>query len=94
MVLAGYTILFGAGAIMLPDPIPCYLEALEDAHVGAFLISFGKFSLAFPMAYHFWNGIRHLIWDLGLCLSMKEVYATGYVMLALTFASAIALTAM
>ncbi|XP_068909961.1 succinate dehydrogenase cytochrome b560 subunit, mitochondrial-like isoform X1 [Tenebrio molitor] len=94
MVLAGYTILWGAGAIILPDTIPNYLESLECAEVGSGLLAAGKFMLAFPFCYHFWNGIRHLTWDMGQFLSLKEVYATGYVMLILAIGSAVALTAM
>ncbi|EEZ99263.1 Succinate dehydrogenase cytochrome b560 subunit, mitochondrial-like Protein [Tribolium castaneum] len=94
MMLAGYAIMWGTGAVVLPDTIPHYLDALQQAHVGGFVLSMGKFMLAFPMCYHFWNGIRHLAWDLGRFLTIKEVYATGYAMLALTVASAIALTSM
>jgi succinate dehydrogenase / fumarate reductase cytochrome b subunit len=28
--------------------------------------------------YHFWCGIRHLLWDAGLFLELKGVYATGW----------------
>ena len=28
--------------------------------------------------YHFWTGIRHLLWDAGFFLSIRGVYATGW----------------
>ncbi|RZC40806.1 succinate dehydrogenase cytochrome b560 subunit, mitochondrial, partial [Asbolus verrucosus] len=94
MVLGGYAILLSAAAVWSPNSIANYLDVLECAQVGGGALFVGKFILAFPFCYHFWNGIRHLMWDLGRFLTMKEVYATGYVMLALTVASTIALSSM
>lgn len=34
--------------------------------------------------FHFCNGIRHLIWDLGIGLDIKNVYNTGFVVLTIT----------
>ena len=35
----------------------------------------------FVLAYHLLNGIRHLFWDYGLGLSMKDTYVSGYLVL-------------
>lgn len=43
-----------------------------------------KAAAAFPFAYHFANGIRHLVWDFGKELTIKGVYRTGYTVLAVT----------
>lgn len=43
-----------------------------------------KASFAYLFAFHFGNGIRHLIWDSGKELTLKGVYRTGYAVLALT----------
>lgn len=48
-----------------------------------------KAAAAFPFAFHFANGIRHLIWDFGKELTINGVYRTGYTVLA---ASAVAAT--
>lgn len=94
MALAGYTIAFGAAAVCLPDTIPHYLDALADAKVNGACLFIAKLGLAFPMTYHFWNGIRHLLWDMGMFFTLKEIYLTGYAMLVLAVASALALSAM
>jgi succinate dehydrogenase / fumarate reductase cytochrome b subunit len=42
---------------------------------------FGKFLLLgflFSFSYHFFNGIRHLFWDVGLGLDIKTVYSSGW----------------
>jgi len=42
---------------------------------------FGKFALfcwVWSFAYHFLNGIRHLVWDTGRWLDLKGAYASGY----------------
>jgi succinate dehydrogenase (ubiquinone) cytochrome b560 subunit len=47
----------------------------------------GKFILAAPYSYHFFNGVRHLMWDVKMGLTLKGVYATGYATNAATVAS-------
>lgn len=39
--------------------------------------------LAIALVYHFLNGIRHLLWDVGWGFEIPKVYATGYALLAL-----------
>lgn len=94
MALSAYAIALGLGAVVLPESIPHYIEELECLELGAPIISSIKFLLAFPLMYHFWNGFRHLLWDAGKFLTIKEVYITGYIMLALALSSAIALSVM
>ncbi|KAF9525806.1 succinate dehydrogenase cytochrome b560 subunit [Crepidotus variabilis] len=47
----------------------------------------GKALLAAPFAFHSFNGVRHLSWDLLKLLSLKGVYRSGYTVLG---ASAVA----
>ncbi len=35
----------------------------------------------FVLAYHLLNGIRHLFWDYGIGLSMRDTYLSGYLVL-------------
>ena len=35
----------------------------------------------FFLCYHVANGVRHLLWDTGRALSLKAIYASGYIML-------------
>ncbi len=50
-----------------------------------------KGTIALPFTFHSWNGIRHLLWDTGKALDIKNVYRTGYTVLGLTAVSTIAL---
>lgn len=34
------------------------------------------------LCYHLMNGIRHLIWDTGKMLSLRQIYVSGWSMLA------------
>ncbi|KAG0365258.1 MAG: hypothetical protein J3R72DRAFT_461164 [Linnemannia gamsii] len=52
-----------------------------------------KFIVASPFTFHCFNGIRHLVWDTTRCMTIKGVYQTGYVVLALSAVSSIALAA-
>jgi succinate dehydrogenase / fumarate reductase cytochrome b subunit len=59
----------------------------------------GKIALlafAVSLVYHFLNGIRHLLWDVGWGFEIPQFYASGYVVLALTviLTAAIALVAL
>ncbi len=47
----------------------------------------GKLFLFFyilSICYHFCNGIRHLIWDLGYGFEIKTVYFSGYITIFFT----------
>jgi succinate dehydrogenase / fumarate reductase, cytochrome b subunit len=35
-------------------------------------------------SYHFFNGIRHFLWDSGLFLDLSSVYRTGWTVVGLT----------
>jgi succinate dehydrogenase (ubiquinone) cytochrome b560 subunit len=82
MVLSGYAFALGLGALALPHDATHYLTMLEGLHLSAPTLMATKFVLAYPAAYHLVNGCRHLMWDLGKFLTIKEVYSTGYTMVA------------
>lgn len=46
------------------------------------------FGWSFALIYHMCNGIRHMLWDTGRMLDLKDVYQSGYIMAG----SAVALT--
>ncbi|KAL1957033.1 hypothetical protein VTO42DRAFT_6410 [Malbranchea cinnamomea] len=50
-----------------------------------------KFTLALPFTYHSYNGVRHLIWDLGKQITNKQVIKSGWTVVGLTVASSLAL---
>jgi succinate dehydrogenase / fumarate reductase cytochrome b subunit len=51
-------------------------------------------AFAAALLYHFFNGIRHLLWDIGWGYELPRAYASGYAVLALTAASTLALALM
>jgi len=50
-----------------------------------------KFTLAMPFTFHSFNGIRHLVWDLGKEFSNKAVIRTGWTVVGISTLSALAL---
>lgn len=44
----------------------------------------GLFLISLALMYHLFNGIRHLAWDAGFGFRIRQVYTSGYVVLALT----------
>uniref|UniRef100_A0A6M2E4B8 Putative succinate dehydrogenase cytochrome b subunit n=1 Tax=Amblyomma tuberculatum TaxID=48802 RepID=A0A6M2E4B8_9ACAR len=47
----------------------------------------GQAGPGLALCYHTFNGMRHMAWDLGLGFGLKELYATGYFVLALSLAA-------
>jgi succinate dehydrogenase / fumarate reductase cytochrome b subunit len=50
---------------------------------------FGRLLLigwTFAFYFHFWNGIRHLCWDMGKGLSIPVAYRTGWIVLIASLA--------
>ncbi|KAI1901217.1 hypothetical protein AGOR_G00032030 [Albula goreensis] len=92
--LSGGISLFAVAALVLPGDFPTNLELVHSLSLGPALITATKFILAFPVAYHTYNGIRHLIWDMGKGFKIPEVYRSGYVVIALSLLSSIALAAL
>lgn len=74
--------------MVLPGSFPYYLSMLNDAHLSPLIILAAKFLIAFPFSYHLVNGMRHLIWDCGYLITIKNVNVTGYLVLAVSLAMA------
>uniref|UniRef100_A0A182N2K2 Uncharacterized protein n=1 Tax=Anopheles dirus TaxID=7168 RepID=A0A182N2K2_9DIPT len=92
LALTGYITVLGLGALAMPHDATHYLTMLEGLSAPTLLAL--KFTLAYPFAYHTVNGVRHLFWDLGKFLTLKEVYTTGYAMLGVSGVLAGVLTAL
>ncbi len=52
--------------------------------IGSYLGMLFIFFYVLSLCYHMLNGIRHIIWDLGFCFEIKNVYYSGYTILFLT----------
>jgi succinate dehydrogenase (ubiquinone) cytochrome b560 subunit len=61
-----------------------FADMLNASMLGSLVLLSAKFALAFPIAYHSCNGVRHLLWDSAQYLTTKGVYQTGYIMLAIS----------
>jgi len=82
---------FALGAVALPGSYPHYLSMVQQLGIGPVLIFSTKFVLAFPIVYHFWNGFRHLAWDMGHGFKIAELYKSGYFVVGLSFLCTLAL---
>jgi len=61
------------------------LEKVKQFKIATPLIVALKYIMAFPVVYHFLNGIRHLSWDAGYGFPIKTLYKSAYFVMALTF---------
>ncbi|KDR17255.1 Succinate dehydrogenase cytochrome b560 subunit, mitochondrial, partial [Zootermopsis nevadensis] len=84
MALGGIVTVWGIGGLFTSGHFSENLAAVESMHLSPALLLAVKATLAFPLCYHYINGIRHLAWDMGKFLTIKEVYLTGYSVLAVS----------
>jgi len=93
--LSGAMYVFGAAYLAAPL-FGWHLESASLAASFAALPIVAKILLktafALPFTFHSFNGIRHLIWDTGAQFSNKQVIVTGWTVVGLSVASALALT--
>jgi len=50
-----------------------------------------KFTVALPFTFHSFNGVRHLIWDMGKEFKNQQVIRTGWAVIGLTLVSSLGL---
>ena len=67
---------------------PLFFIALGENEYNAFKTILGHYFfkiffilVIFALSYHLANGIRHLFWDFGLGLELKESYLSGYLVI-------------
>ncbi|XP_049853886.1 succinate dehydrogenase cytochrome b560 subunit, mitochondrial isoform X1 [Schistocerca gregaria] len=81
LALSFYMTTLGLGTLVSPYRFTDFITWMQELHLNPAVITAMKAMMAFPLAYHISNGVRHLVWDLGKALTIKEVYYTGYAML-------------
>ncbi|XP_049872823.1 succinate dehydrogenase cytochrome b560 subunit, mitochondrial-like [Pectinophora gossypiella] len=94
IMLTGYATALGLGALVLPNDISHYITMIEGLNLSPATLFILKAIIASPFGYHLANGVRHLYWDTARGLSLKEVYSTGYTMLAVATVITLALAAL
>lgn len=85
--LTGIGLSFGALLLVVwlsclaagPD---CY--AVIAPHLGAWYGQLVVFAFSWSLLYHFCNGIRHLMWDLGKGLDMPIAEKTGWAVIVVS----------
>ncbi|KAK8209161.1 hypothetical protein M8818_003856 [Zalaria obscura] len=90
-VLSGGFYVFGAAYLVAPV-LGWHLESASLAAAFASWPVAAKFLtkliVSFPFTFHSFNGLRHLMWDLGRGISNKQVQVTGWTVVGLsTFTS-------
>ena len=79
-------IALGLGTLLLVSWLLCLALGPSSFSIINLIINhwFGQFVLfgySVVIFYHFFNGIRHLMWDFGYGYEMNTVYTTGYLVI-------------
>lgn len=80
---------FAGAMVLLPNTYPHYLGLLAATAGGTALLTAAKFVISWPFFYHTYNGVRHLVWDMGKGFSLKTLYKSGYAVVGLSVVSAL-----
>merc|ERR1712065_134067 len=83
--------MMAAGSIAMvasPHDFPTAVEALKAMEISPVITHSLKFAVAWPFTYHFANGIRHLVWDMGKGFELPQLYQTGYAVLGTSVVTA------
>ncbi|VDD81229.1 unnamed protein product [Mesocestoides corti] len=67
------------------------LEYVNSYHFGPSILYGAKCVLAYPLVYHYLNGMRHLAWDYAIGFDMKTVNLTGATVLVVSVLLTLAL---
>lgn len=77
-----------------PGDFPSYVELLKSFELATPIWFSLKALCAFPLVYHYINGIRHLTWDAGIGLRLPTQYKTGSIIMASAMAISVLLASL
>ncbi|MCR4297259.1 MAG: succinate dehydrogenase, cytochrome b556 subunit [Gallionella sp.] len=82
-------IALSVGSILLVAWILSAVHSAEafagmNRFLGGFIGQFVLFGWTFSLIYHSVSGIRHLIWDTGRLLEVKQIYSSSKIVVAIT----------
>lgn len=82
------------GALCMKGQFPECVAALQAMHISQALIIPAKLAASGAFFYHYFNGIRHLAWDLGIGFKLSQLYTSGKIMLVISSIAALYATFM
>ncbi|XP_044019166.1 succinate dehydrogenase cytochrome b560 subunit, mitochondrial-like [Aphidius gifuensis] len=93
IALSLYALGIGAAGLFIPGGMLSMIQTIDVMCPPAVFLFIGKYAIAWPALFHYFNGIRHLAWDLGQLLRIKQVYTTGWTVIAISTIATLALAA-
>ncbi|KAI5196404.1 hypothetical protein E4T42_01945 [Aureobasidium subglaciale] len=94
VALSGGFYLFGLSYLVAPAfgwHVESAALAASFAAWPAALAILAKLVASFPFTYHSFNGLRHLMWDMGKGITNKQVQVTGWTVVGLSVLSSFVL---
>lgn len=74
---------FGLYSLGSSSTFPQLVDAISQAVPHSAIVGI-KAILLTSLAFHSLNGVRHLLWDMGYGFKLRELYTSGYIVIALT----------
>ncbi|XP_064651200.1 succinate dehydrogenase cytochrome b560 subunit, mitochondrial-like [Lineus longissimus] len=91
MALTGIIYVLPPAVILGSGDFASYAHVLTTLPMSSAIIFTTKLFIAMPFVYHTLAGLRHMAWDLGFGFKIKEVYMSGYTLIAATVVGSLAL---
>lgn len=79
--MAGVLSASAIGYMAVGAPLADHLAFVRELAIPGACLYVAKFGLAFPLCYHYANGLRHLAWDALIGLDISTLYKTGWFVL-------------
>ncbi|OWR54272.1 putative succinate dehydrogenase [Danaus plexippus plexippus] len=74
MIITFYALLLSSGSLFLSNGVETYVSIIQSFDFSLPMVFIIKMMLGAPFVYHYFNGIRFVMWNAGKWLSIKEVY--------------------
>nr|XP_053624875.1 succinate dehydrogenase cytochrome b560 subunit, mitochondrial-like [Plodia interpunctella] len=78
VVATFYAIVLSTGALFLSNGVDSIVSAIQSLEMGRFSVFIIKLILGAPFAFHYFNGVRFVAFNMGKFFMKKEVYGSAH----------------
>lgn len=82
--------MMAGGALFMPCGIDSYVALIQSLNLPDVLVIIIKFFVGLPFSYHYFIGIRFVLFNMVKLLVLKEAYQSAYIALVMSGATSAA----
>ncbi|XP_026331912.1 succinate dehydrogenase cytochrome b560 subunit, mitochondrial-like [Hyposmocoma kahamanoa] len=89
-IVTFYAVMMAGGALFMPCGIDSYVALIQSLNLPDALVIIIKFFLGLPFSYHYFIGIRYVLFNMAKFMVLKEAYQSAYIALVTSVATSAA----